>query len=205
LAREIPDLHREALETYLAEIIRWNPQLGLVSKRSTGASLQRLVRQSAELWAFVSGQLDGSHSTRVRVVDIGSGAGFPGVVWKLLRPQIAVAVVERRQKKLLFLERVRSILHLEGFEILAGDARELVKRQAVYGTFDIAVTMSVNAPAVIASTIEGFLKGCGLYCTVRPKEEEPPIRIGRYLELARTWAAHCGRFCLYRMQSERRE
>ncbi len=196
-------MNREVLEKYLGEIVRWNRALGLVSKRSTEASLKRLVRQSVGLWDFLAGECDRSRDIRPdRVVDIGSGAGFPGVIWKLLRPEITVVLVERREKKVLFLERVRTILQLEGIEIASGDAAELVERQTSYESFDVAVTMAVGGPA-IASTAERFLRGSGYYCTVRPKEEEIPDHIGSHLELAQTLTTDSGRFCLYR-KGERR-
>jgi len=204
LSREFPGLNREVLEKYLGEIARWNRALGLVSKRSTEASLNRLVRQSVGLWDFLAGECDRSRDVRPdRVVDIGSGAGFPGVIWKLLRPEITVVLVDRREKKILFLERVRTILQLEGIEIASGDAAELVERQTSYGSFDVAVTMAVGGPAAIASTAERFLRGSGYYCTVRPKEEEIPDHIGSHLALAQTLTTDSGRFCLYRKGEQR--
>jgi 16S rRNA (guanine527-N7)-methyltransferase len=204
LSLEFPDLDREVLERYLAEIVRWNRALGLVSKRSTEASLKRLVRQSVGLWSFLARECDRSRDVRLdRVVDIGSGAGFPGLVWKLLCPQITVVLVERRERKVLFLERVRTILRLEGIEIASGDAAELVERQTSYETFDVAVTMAVGSPAAIASTVERFLRDSGYYCTVRPKEEEIPDRIGAHLELAQTLTTDSGCYCLYRKGARR--
>jgi 16S rRNA (guanine(527)-N(7))-methyltransferase RsmG len=199
LAAEFPSLPLEALARYIGDIVEWNDRIGLVSKRSTLLSIGRLVRQSGQLYEFLQQQNVMSGSGGESVVDIGTGAGFPGLVWKLMQPALAVTLVERRQKKVTFLQRTAVVLGLEGVEVVEGDAVEVTSYEWFSQHFDVATSFAVAAPDAIARLVEPFVKPRGHYCTMRPREEMTlPDRIGRALALVATAEHADGRFCLYR-------
>ena len=103
VARQIPALANAPLDDYLRELLQWNDELGLVSKRDPLDACIRLVIESAELGDIAARVLTSSEH---RVADVGSGGGFPGVVWGFLFPQWNLVLIERREKKAAFLERV---------------------------------------------------------------------------------------------------
>ena len=76
------------LARYLSEILQWNPVLGLVSRRDPLAACGRLLFESIELGRL----LEIEHSRRI--ADVGSGAGFPGMVWALMCPHLEVVLVD---------------------------------------------------------------------------------------------------------------
>lgn len=86
------------------------------------------------------------------LVDIGSGAGFPGLVVAWARPEIAVILVESHQRKAVFLkEAARSV---ENVQIIASRMEE------VEGVFDIAVSRAVARSEIVADVLRlsrGFL------------------------------------------------
>ena len=95
LNRHFDGLDPCKLERYLAEIVDWNEQLGLVSKRSTGDVLDRMVRQSAQLLYFVEdNSVFDPPDGRIRIVDIGSGGGFPGIPLKVIRPDLRLTLFD---------------------------------------------------------------------------------------------------------------
>ncbi len=181
LVREFPQLPATLLARYLADIVTWNDRVGLVSRRATTAVLDRLVRQSALMYQFLLENLPAASTSRddkdLRVVDVGSGAGFPGVVWKLLQPGLSVTMIERKQKKATFLQRTIKTLDLKPAEAIAGDALELGHRDDLASGFDVAVSFAVGAPDSVARLIEPFLDSNGVYCTLRPRGEEPRLEI----------------------------
>jgi 16S rRNA G527 N7-methylase RsmG len=84
------------LRSFLEELFRWNSQLGLVSKRDTPVVVVRLISQSVRLWDFVRESLAAERFAGVhRVVDVGSGGGFPGMIWKMLSPEREFLLIER--------------------------------------------------------------------------------------------------------------
>jgi len=202
LAADFPPLDPDLLGRYLGDIVEWNDRIGLVSKRSVLPSLERLVRQSAWFLLFLRDQRVIAPSGDQSVADVGSGAGFPGLVWKLMQPSLQVTLLERRQKKVTFLQRMTVILGLAGVEIAEGDATELGTYERFSESFDVTTSVAVAPPSSAARLVEPFVKPGGYYATVRPREEMfQPDRIGRSLVLAAVTDHECGQFCLYRQQS----
>jgi 16S rRNA (guanine527-N7)-methyltransferase len=202
LARDIsadfPALDADVLGQYLGDIIEWNERVPLISRQSTLTVLDRLVRQSAELYEFARrhGELSrGAAGTAV--VDIGTGAGFPGLVWKLMDPDLRVTLVERKGKKTTFLERAKIVLRLDRAEIVNGDAWEISGHERFRGRFDVATSFAVGAPADVARHADPFLRDGGCYLTMRPLGEVAVDSIAGY-SLDATEDSVFGRFCLLR-------
>ena len=103
----------EQFRAHFDLLVRWNERTNLTSVRDPEAILRRHFAESAYLTQVVrlgSGTL----------VDIGSGAGFPGISVKILSPQTKVVLVEAVQKKAAFLKEVARAVGLPGLEVFAG-------------------------------------------------------------------------------------
>lgn len=75
----------------------------------------------------------------VRLVDIGSGAGLPGIVLAIIRPDITVTLLEPLLRRVTFLEECRQTLDLANVEVLRGRAEELAGKRV----FDVACARAV--------------------------------------------------------------
>ena len=89
----------DKLEHYRTMLIKWQKAVNLVSNKSLPDAWQRHFEDSAQLLPHIP-------DTAKTLVDIGSGAGFPGLVLAILRPDIKVHLVESDQKKCQFLKNV---------------------------------------------------------------------------------------------------
>ena len=78
-----------------------------------------------------------------RVVDIGSGAGFPGVPLKLVFPSLELHLIESVGKKAAFLERLAGALGLDGVTVHTGRAETLARRPELRESFDLALVRGV--------------------------------------------------------------
>jgi len=87
------------LKAYVGLLEDWNARHNLVSANSLAEVWQRHVADSAQLSPLIP---EGSKS----LIDLGSGAGFPGMVLALLRPELHVVLTESIAKKCRFLEEV---------------------------------------------------------------------------------------------------
>jgi len=103
-----PALNLSLLE-FLAEIRGWNARGNLVSKSDLSRLVSRHVAESLAIVPLID------RLGVQQMLDIGSGGGFPIVPVKLARPELAVALVESRRMKSLFLRRLGSKLELERF------------------------------------------------------------------------------------------
>ncbi|MGD8414945.1 MAG: class I SAM-dependent methyltransferase [Candidatus Latescibacterota bacterium] len=198
LAAEFKAADVRLLERYLGDVVVWNERVALLSRRSLLPSLERLVRQSGTFLQFLIDRgaiLPGQGQS---VIDIGSGAGFPGLAWKLMEPSLKVTLLERRQKKATFLQRMTVVLGLTNVRVVEGDAAELSTFEKLIGRYDLATSFAVAPPTAMARLAEPFIRPGGYYATLRPRaEHDPPKRIGHSLVLADVADNDLGRFCLY--------
>jgi 16S rRNA (guanine527-N7)-methyltransferase len=97
-------------KTYLKELKRWNAKTNLTALKNDRDIVIKHFLDSLAVLPF----LDAAAS----LVDLGSGAGFPGLVLKLARPQVALTLVEARQKKAVFLEYLISRFRLTGVRVV---------------------------------------------------------------------------------------
>jgi len=201
VAGAFPRLDRRVLEVFLEELFRWNPQLGLVSKRDTPVVVGRLIEQSVRLWDFIV-EATPPEAARLRdVADIGSGAGFPGLVWKMLDSELQVELVERKERKIAFLERVIARTALPRVTVTAMDLRDLARREDRKGSLDLAVMIAVTDPEDLAAPVERLLRAHGFFCFLRGRDQTVPgEQLGRTALRRKTEreTTH-GRFFLYEM------
>jgi 16S rRNA (guanine527-N7)-methyltransferase len=100
---------REWCRVYLAELCRWNARVNLTGLRSAAEMVRYLFLDALAVLPFLG--------EPPSLADLGSGAGFPGLVFKLFQPGMRLTLVESRGKKAAFLEYLVSVLHLEGVEV----------------------------------------------------------------------------------------
>jgi 16S rRNA (guanine527-N7)-methyltransferase len=163
---EEPEALRQ-LSLYLQEVDFWSARMHLVGKGRFGTSVDLLVFDSLALLkaAGESGLAAG------RVADIGSGAGFPGLVWKIVRPRLDVTLFERRLKPQLFLERVVSQLGLKGITVFGGDAADSEES----GAFDLVISKAAGRLAGILPLADRLLAPGGAYITIKGRAWESEL------------------------------
>jgi 16S rRNA (guanine(527)-N(7))-methyltransferase RsmG len=201
LTSDYPELSADHLHQYLNEILRWNPRVGIVSRHDTTAIVARLVRQSLHLLELVRPRTEAVCGKELHVVDVGSGGGFPGLVWAMVEPDWRFLLVERRHKKAAFLERMVKVLGIEDVEVYAGSAQEAQTIGRFSERFDAATTMAVGRPVKTASLVEGFLRSGRIFATTVPRDEaEPRGNVGTRMRLLETSSDDDSLYALYMKQ-----
>lgn len=194
VVRLFPSLSIDLLKRHVREILRWNDEVGLVSKKDPLGVCARLMIESAEFGAVVAGRL----ARDARVADVGSGAGFPGVVWRLLYPEWDLVLIERREKRAVFLQQTARHLALARLEVLSSDAQDVSRIDRYRASFDLVATMAVGEPARTAPLVQDLLMAGGIFATTLPEETAAPACCGRNLILVDDVRAEFGRYGLYR-------
>lgn len=140
-----------------AELVASSPH-NLVSRRARGEVLSRHVRESA---AFA----DDVPADARRLIDIGSGGGFPGMVIAMLRPEITVHLVESSSKKARFLREVAETLAVPAH---IHDVRaEELRQGPLAGTFDVATARAVAPLEMLLPLTVPFLRTGGLLMAIK--------------------------------------
>lgn len=106
----------ELLWQYFSELVKWSTKINLVAKGPELELLETHFLDCLTLVPIIKKTLhdDNSHN----LLDIGSGAGFPGLVLKIAFPDLPVTLVEPRQKRTIFLRHIARTLKLEKLTIL---------------------------------------------------------------------------------------
>lgn len=105
------------------------------------------------------------------LIDVGTGAGFPGVVLKILEPSIQLTLLDSLQKRLLWLESLCEELGLEGVQILHGRAEERAHEPALRDAFDFATARAVASLPMLCELCLPYVKPGGMFLAMKTAQE----------------------------------
>jgi 16S rRNA (guanine527-N7)-methyltransferase len=138
-------------ERYQELLLVWNQRLNLTAVRDPAAIQVRHFLDSLSA-ATVTGNLSGQ-----RLVDVGAGAGFPGLPLKILCPDMELTLVESVAKKARFLEAVVEALELAGVHVLVERAENVGRLPGHREGYDWAMARAV---APLPTLVEYLLPLC---------------------------------------------
>jgi len=147
---------RRYFTRYLELLVQWNQVHDLTGLKEPRAIVRGLFLDSL---LFLS-QLP---PRPLRLVDIGSGAGIPGLPLRLVDPGIELTLVESRQKRVSFLSTVRRELRLEGVRVLETRAEDaLLEDPRLEAGFDAVVARAITPTATFLGLCRRYLRPGGL-------------------------------------------
>ncbi len=111
----------------------------------------------------------------LRLLDVGSGAGFPGVPLKIVCPHWRVTLLEATGKKVRFLEHLREVLGLGNLEILHGRAEDFAKAPAYREQYDWVVARAVAEMPALAELTLPFAKIGGNVLALKGETAEAEV------------------------------
>ncbi|HXE74877.1 MAG TPA: 16S rRNA (guanine(527)-N(7))-methyltransferase RsmG [Candidatus Xenobia bacterium] len=151
IARELADYNvalpptaLPKLSLYLELLLRWNCKVNLTGLKDPRTIVRRLFAES--LYAVNVVELTGW------LVDIGSGAGFPGLALKLAAPDLRVTLIEARQKKCAFLKEVARQCQFTNVEVVADRFEHWARRRAGSEQANLITTRAVVVSAELLHT-----------------------------------------------------
>lgn len=153
-------------EIYLKELLAWNKKYNLTA--ITDPEEIRIKHFEDSLALLQAIQL-----TNQSVIDVGTGAGFPGIPLKIVCPGIKLTLLEATKKKVEFLKHIVSALNLADVEIIRGRAEEIAKGKRE--TFDIVVSRAVAKLNVLCEYCLPFVKIGGMFVAYKEKKVEEEV------------------------------
>jgi 16S rRNA (guanine527-N7)-methyltransferase len=107
-----------------------------------------------------------------RVIDVGTGAGFPGLALKIAYPEMHLTLVESIGKKADFCAEVVKVLGLENVQVITARAEELGRHQEYREQYDWALARAVAPMAILAEYLLPFVRIGGKMLAQKGKEGE---------------------------------
>jgi len=175
---ELSTEKRLKLGEFAEEVALWSAKMHLIGRAGIRKNLGLLVldsllllRSAEELGLISKEEARGGQDREsvrsmpggLKVADIGSGAGFPGIVWKIARPDLDVTLFERKERPHAFLERIITALGMPGLGALSEDAAG----SAGSGTFDIVTSKAAGRLPTLLPLAARLLVPGGVYLTVK--------------------------------------
>ena len=137
---------------YERELLEWNQQFNLTAIRDVDGIRAKHFLDS------LSCTLAWKAQPPRRLIDVGTGAGFPGIVLKLLYPGMKLTLVESVGKKAKFCAHIVQVLELDNVEILTARAEDVGQSPAHREKYDWAVARAVAALPVLAEYLLPFVR-----------------------------------------------
>jgi 16S rRNA (guanine527-N7)-methyltransferase len=163
LGLELNERQIEQLLLYRHELLDWNSRMNLTAITDPEEVLLKHFLDSLSLLSVY----DASHT---RLLDIGSGAGFPGLVLKVVRPQWQVTLLEATGKKVTFLQHVISALKLNDVMAIHGRAEEQGHKQVYRSSYDVVTARAVASISILLEYASPFCRVDGYI--ILPKKGE---------------------------------
>jgi 16S rRNA (guanine527-N7)-methyltransferase len=141
---QLDETRLRAISTYIDILLKWNARMNLTAIRQPNEIVQRHFGESL----FAAKYLLDQHAPQT-AIDLGSGAGFPGVPFAMLAPEVHVTLIESQQKKATFLKELLHALGLKNVKVFGDRAEsytqtaDLVMLRAVE-KFEQALPMAVR-------------------------------------------------------------
>lgn len=170
--RRLSQGERDAFGQYLDLLVRWNRTHDLTACHTEAEVVTGLFRDSL-LFLRVLGPL--VDRPAVRVVDIGAGAGIPGLPLRLVLPSLHLTLIEARRKRVSFLRAALRELGLAAVDVREGRADAIAEEDSeIIGSFDIGLGRGIPPDELLAAALPYLRAGGTLLAGGPPRVMEAP-------------------------------
>ena len=149
-------------------VMEWNGKINLVSRKKT--NIYDLIEDSSRFLDYID------FRSGLRILDLGTGGGIPGIVIKIHHPEIELTLTDSIGKKIKAVNDILNKLGLENVEVICSRAEELAKQDKYKNRFDYIVARSVAALNDLAKWSKDLIKPGGKLVTVKGADIEEELQ-----------------------------
>lgn len=150
----------EQFQKYFELLVEWNEKMNITAITDESGVALKHFADSLSLLNFVDIPQNSS------LADVGTGAGFPGVVLKIARPDIKLTLIDSLNKRLVFLGEVCAQLGIEA-ELIHSRAEDGARDEKLRESFDFAVSRAVARMNVLSEYCLPYVKVGGAFCAMK--------------------------------------
>ncbi|CDP16402.1 unnamed protein product [Coffea canephora] len=168
---------QQQVHLYIHSLLEWNQKMNLTAVRGQNEVMERHVEDSlAILEPIKTSYLSrcGTSCENLNLIDVGSGAGLPGIILAIACPGWKVALLESMNKRCVFLEHAVGVTGLSNVQVIRERAENLGHNPGFREAFDVAVARAVAEMRVLAEYCLPLVRVGGLFVAAKghnPQEE----------------------------------
>ncbi|KAL9326476.1 hypothetical protein ACSQ67_007121 [Phaseolus vulgaris] len=186
---------KHQIHLYVDTLLQWNKRMNLTAVREVNDVMERHVEDSLAILPALSDCYRlhcGSSCDKLSLVDVGTGAGLPGVVLAIARPEWDVTLMESMNKRCVFLEHVVGVIGSSNVQIVRGRAeytfhclkiclvlcigQNLGHNPCFREQFDVAVARAVAEMRILAEYCLPLVRVGGLFIAAKGHDPEDEIK-----------------------------
>lgn len=167
----------EAFELYLKELLKWNQKINLTAIRTEKGIVLKHFLDSLSVFPYLSNISS--------LLDIGSGAGFPGIPLKMVKPSLDMTLIDSVRKKVDFQRHIIRMLGLKGIEAIHGRVQDKEILQCIGAQFDMVISRAFSDLQTFLILSFPFVKKGGIVLAMKGEVESEEIGLLSKMEGAR--------------------
>jgi 16S rRNA (guanine527-N7)-methyltransferase len=148
------DLQLDLFATHAAHLTMWNKTINLTSINDPDEIALKHIIDSIALATFIN-------KKQIKVLDIGSGGGFPGFSLKIVNPELNIVMIDSVKKKVNFLKDLIRTTKMDNIDAIHTRAEELANQSLYAGSFDIVVSRAFASLEKFYTLAKPFLNKNG--------------------------------------------
>jgi 16S rRNA (guanine527-N7)-methyltransferase len=148
----LSDVQRECLSMFVAYVLEWNQKINLLSRKDEENIWFSHILHSLTPLMYIEWR------PGWKVLDLGTGGGFPGVPLAILMEDVGFTLVDSTQKKITALRDIVSRVGIKNIELVASRAEDLSKRKEYSRQYDVVVARAVASLVELVGWSRPFLK-----------------------------------------------
>lgn len=142
----------DTLKRYHDELVYWNSKVNMISRKDEENVWDRHFLHSLCILKYLPIR------TRARVLDVGTGGGFPGLPIKIARPDVKMVLVDSIRKKIAMTSMFAQHTGLKDIDVLTSRTEDLAKDPHYIRAFDVVISRAVARTGTIVSWILPLVK-----------------------------------------------
>lgn len=166
----LSDLQLNQFRDYYNLLIEWNQKMNLTAITEYPEVLTKHFLDSLSIAKELKEKKD------IQLIDIGTGAGFPGIPIKIVYPDISITLLDSLQKRITFLEEVISQLRFSKKETIHGRAEDFAKQKEYREKYDICVSRAVANLSTLSELCIPFVKVGGTFISYKSEKADLEIK-----------------------------
>lgn len=169
----LTDKQYEQFDQYYNILVEWNKVMNL-----TGITEYKEVNKKHFLDSLSIVKCSNLSGT-LNIIDVGTGAGFPGIPIKIAFPETHVVLLDSLNKRIRFLDEVIEQLELKGIETIHGRAEDYAKKGAYREQFDLCVSRAVANLSTLSEYCLPYVKINGYFIPYKSEDVDQEVEQSR--------------------------